>query len=188
MSADYKQKYLDLRSKLMEVADTSFRLGFEQGMKEGMIQQMQQQMQQQAEQQAAMEQQMAQGQMPPGAEGEMSPEEQAMMEQQGGAPMEGAPEEMGPEAASELDQHIEELESLVAKGEKPSVLSMRKAVEELVSLRKAQKEKMSKKMQATVTSQKKFVDGILKKWEEESKDSVSDLEKIIEQHEVETEK
>lgn len=185
MSADYKQKYLQLRAKYLEAADVSFRLGYEQGMKDAMMQQMQQQMQMQQEAEAAA--------MQGAQEGELSPEEQAQMEAESGAPMEEAPPEaadqegMSNSMGSELDQHIEELASLVAKGEKPSILSMREKVDELVSLRKSQKQKMSGKMKQNVSAQKSFVDNLLKKWETESKDTVSDLEEIIKQHEVNTE-
>lgn len=210
MAADYKQKYFNLRSKFMESIDTSFRLGYEQGAKDAGNQFMQQQMQQQMQQMAMMEQQMAnQAQGAPGGPegGQPSPEEQAAMEamaQQQGAPgQEGqqpSPEEMeammaamqqepaaNPEMASELDAKIQELESLVAKGEKPSILSMREAVDGLSALRKSQKEKMSASMRENSSSQKKFVDNILKKWEQESKDTSSDIETILKQHDIKTE-
>jgi hypothetical protein len=197
MALDYKQKYYELRSKMMENMDVSFRLGYEQGYSEG-------EKAAQAQAQAMQEQMMAaqaqgmggdpgmppEGQMPPG---EGSPEGQAMEEQgmssegqmppgEEGAMMGMAPELQSEENSSELDQQIQELESLVAKGEKPSVLTMRKAVNKITNLRKSQKETFKRRVKQTSSSQKKLVDNILKKWEleaneEQQKDA---LNKIIE--------
>jgi hypothetical protein len=180
MSADYKSKYLNIRAKFMEVADVSFRLGYEQGMKDATMQQMQQQQEQQMQEEQMQQQMMQQG------GGEMPMEGQEGMPPEGMPPEGMPPEEAGAEQAgdsSELDQSINELEGLVAKGEKPSVLSMRKAVEELATLRKSQKQKTNKATQANVTYQKNFVDGILKKWEVESKGTTTKLEEIIKEHE-----
>ena len=166
MSVDYKTKYIDLRSKFLEATDVSYRLGYTDGMKDGQQQMQQQQM---AEQQA-MEQQMAaaQGGMPPGMEGGMPPEEDE-------------------EAGSELDQHIKGLEDMVAKGEKPSVLDMRKAVIGLSSLRKSQKTKSTNKTAKVESAQKNLVDSILKKWEKESRTVTSDLEDIIKENGIKVE-
>jgi hypothetical protein len=182
---DYKVKYLDLRAKLLESTDVSYRLGYEDGLKEGQQAAQQQQMEQQM-----MEQQQAAamgGAMPPGAEGgappppgmegEMPPEEMgAQMPQAGGE------EDMGEAEGSELDQHIGELESMVQKGEKPLVSDLRKAVESLSTLRKSQKAKKSQKVQRVVSSQKSLVDNIMKKWENESKNVGENLESIIREH------
>lgn len=188
MSADWKVKYLDIRSKLKEATDVAFRLGYERGMKDGTQAAAMQQMQQQAQMQQAMMQggqpgapgeDPSQGGMPPGEEqgGEMPPGgDEAMMD---GA----APEEMGDaQGGSELDQHINELEGLVAKGEKPSVLDIRKAVQSLAGLRKNQKNAWAKKTEKIIPAQKKVVDNILKKWEEESKRPSEKIEEIIKQH------
>lgn len=185
MSAvDYKSKYLDIRAKLLEATDVAYRLGYESGMKEGQQAAQEQAMQEQAmmEQQAAMQ----------GA----SPEEQAAMGEQGGGSM---PPEMGggemPEGAgdegptegneqSELDGHIAELEGLVAKGQKPSILDLRKAVKSITHVRKLQKNQWNKKRDNVQSSQKKFVDNILKKWEKEAsaKSVTEELEEVIKQH------
>lgn len=180
---DYKSKYLNMRAKMMEVADVSFRLGYEQGARDSEMRQMQQQMQQQ---QMMQEQAMAQQAQMAG-----SPEEQAMMEaqqQEELPPGQEAPmsqeEEMVdvPSGPSELDEKIDELESLVAKGEKPSVVALRKAVEQIAEIRKSQKQKLTSRQQKEVSAQKNFVDSILKKWESESKDLSEDIEDIIKQH------
>jgi hypothetical protein len=189
MAADYKVKYLDIRSKLKESTDVAYRLGYERGMKDGTQAAQMQQMQQQAQMQQAMmqggqpgapgEDPSQGGEMPPGAEqgGEMPPGGDEAMQ---GAP---APEEMGDEqGGSELDQHINELESLVSKGEKPTVLSIRKAVEALAGIRKNQKNAWQKKAEKIVPAQKSLVDNILKKWESEAKKPSAGLEEIIKQH------
>ena len=165
MAVDYKTKYIDLRAKFLEATDVSYRLGYTDGMKDG--QQQMQQQQQMAEQQAMAA---AQGGMPPGAEGEAPPEEG-----------------MDEEAGSELDQHIKGLEDMVAKGEKPSVLDMRKAVIGLSSLRKSQKTKSTNKTAKVESAQKNLVDSILKKWEKESRTVTSDLEDIIKENGIKVE-
>jgi len=175
MSADYKTKYLDIRSKLIRATDAAYRLGYEEGMKEGQ-QAAQQQQQEMAMQQQAMMQQGMGGE----AGAEMSPEEQAMMEEQM-AQEGGAPEEISEAEGSELDESIAELESLVAKGEKPKVTDIRKAVLALTSLRKSQKQKVNEQ-KATSSAQRRVVSGLLKKWEEETKSEYQDLETIIKEH------
>jgi len=174
----------------MKTAERMYRLGKEDGLKEGQMQAQQQQMEMQAQQEAAMA--AAQGGqidpetgqpippeagMEPGMEGELPPEEMAAM--QG--------EEMDEEQGSELDQRISELESLVAKGEKPKVTDLRKAIDEITSLRKSQKKMKPSHKKVTSSKQKDLVDGILKKWETEAnKESVVDnLEKIIQKEGIE---
>lgn len=186
MAADYKVKYLDIRAKLKEATDVSYRLGYERGMKDGTQAAQMQAMAQQQQQQAAMMQGGAPG-GDPGMEGgdpsmqggDPGMEDQGQM-QEGGAP---APEEMGDEAGgSELDQHINELQGLVSKGEKPTVLSIRKAVEALAGLRKSQKSVWQQKAEKIIPAQKKVVDDILAKWEKEVKKPSEDLEDLIKKH------
>jgi len=190
--SDWKMKYLDMRAKLLEATDVAYRLGFEQGMKQASEQQaLQAQAQAQMQAQAA-----AQGMSPEGVlvgREEMPGEEmpgEGMPPEAGSMPGMGE-EEMMPGAVagapaegdgSELDQHINELESLVAKGQKPSVLALRKAVTSISDLRKTQKEKWSKKVEKETSSQKKFVDNLLNKWEKEVKDVTEDLEEVIQEH------
>lgn len=189
MSADYKAKYLEVRDKLVEATDVAFRLGYEEGMRDGEMQAQQAQMQAQQEQMAQAEAMMGGGEMPPGAEGggEMPPgmeEAMAAAEQGEGAP----PEAMDEEQAGELDAHIQALEEMVAKGEKPSVKDMRGKVEKLSSLRKNQKEAWKKKTSQTLSSQKSFVDNLIKKWESDAKETVNDIDKIIKDSGVEVQK
>ena len=177
MAADYKKKYLDIRSKLIESVDVAFRDGYEQGMKEGA-----EQAQQQAEQeQMMMEQQQMQqeaamnGQAPEAMDG--VPPEAPMGEE------EMMPEEMGgEEAGSELDQHISELEGMVSKGEKPKIADLRKAVAGMVDLRKNQKNVFAKKTEKIISGQKNLVDNILNKWEKEATSVTENLEEVIKEH------
>ncbi len=182
MSNDYKQKYIEMRHKLIESVDVAWRDGYEQGAKDAQMQAQQQQMEaqaQQAAQQAAM-----MGGAQPGQEGDpnaqMSPEEEQMMMEQGGGqePMPG--QEMPMEGEStELDSKLAELQDLVSKGEKPKVLDLRKIVNELATVRKSQIENFKNKNKKVETAQRSLVKNILKKWSDESKSVTDDLEKIL---------
>lgn len=108
---NYKQKYTELKMKFMESVDTAFRLGYEQGVMQA------QQDQAAMQQQQAMEMQQQAQQGPDfsgnGAEGSQPGAEQ-MANPNGGEIQES--DSMNP-AGSELDQHIEKLESMIAKSE-----------------------------------------------------------------------
>jgi len=184
MSVDYKMKYIDLRAKFMKTADRMYRLGKEDGLKEGQLQAQQQQMEQ-----AAQEEAMMNGQVDPQTgqpiEPQIDPQTgQPMPPQEGEMPMDGQPPEgmeMDQAQGSELDQRIGELESLVAKGEKPKVTDLRKVILELAGLRKSQKQLKPNHKKVVVSKQKDLVDGVLKKWEKEanSKSVTDNLEDII---------
>lgn len=175
---------------MIESTDLAYRLGMADGLKQGAMQAQQQQMAQM--QQAMMQPQIdpATGQPIPGGQPGMDPMAQ------GGAPMDPSmmdpnamaagmdPNAMGtqdlePGAANEMDQYIEELESLVAKGEKPSVIDIRKRVEAITNLRKSQKAKMKQNQPAVTAAQKKLVNGILAKWEKETKVTSENLEDVL---------
>lgn len=194
MSSDYKTKYLDIRAKLKEATDVAFRLGYERGMKDGtQAAQMQAMAQQQQQQQAAM---MGGAPGQPGGDPSQDPSMQGGDPSQGGMPPEAGVDdgsqdptmaggEQEPEDAgggSELDQHIDELQGLVSKGEKPSVLDIRKAVQALAGIRKAQRNVWAQKAEKVIPAQKKLVDDMLKKWEKEAKKPSEGLEAIIREH------
>jgi hypothetical protein len=191
MASDYKTKYMDIRAKLLSATDTAFRLGYEKGMKDGTQAAQMQAMAQQQQQQAAM---MGGAPGQPGQDPSMGgdPSMQGQDPSQGGMPadpsqMEGAGAPGDQEMAdagggSELDQHIDELQSLVSKGEKPTVLSIRKAVEALAGIRKAQKNTWAQKVEKIIPAQKKVVDDILKKWDKQAEKPSEGLEAIIKQH------
>lgn len=179
----YKAKYHEIRSKLISATDVAYRLGYEQGLKEG--EQAAQRVQEQ--EQMAMEQAALAGQGMPGeagmeggidaAAGASDPEQSPTEEAIDDAEMMNAAQ-----GGTELDQHIDELESLVAKGEKPKVTDIRKAVEALSSVRKSYKEKTKKRQKKVVSAQKQFVDNILKSWDTEQKEVAENLEDIIKEH------
>lgn len=105
----------------MESVDVAFRLGYEQGAQAAQMQQMQDQAQQMAEQQAQEAQMAANGMGPdgqpqPGQEGgdsgaQIQEDSRGVGQQAQGA---GGTQAQG---GSELDQHIGELEGLMAKAE-----------------------------------------------------------------------
>ena len=140
MSAEinYKNKYMALRAKYMNDLDVAFRLGMEQGAQQEQQNQMaEQQAQQQAMDQAAMAGQDGQpgegggfggpqegGDQPPGQPGE-------------GAPAEGGNPAMAAQGGSELDQHISQLEGLIAKSESLSKdPDIKKSLDNLKAMRK----------------------------------------------------
>ena len=187
MAVDYKAKYLDLRSKFAKTTERYYRTGYEAGMKEGQMAAQQEQMQMQQQQEM-----MAQGIDPETGQpmeggGAVDPEtgmpmegDPAAMGEEGQIPPEG---EMGEEGGTELDQHINELEGLVAKGEKPKVTDLRKAILSLSNVRKNQRNQLkSNHKDVTVSKQKSLVENMLKKWESEanSKSVTEGLEDIIE--------
>jgi hypothetical protein len=165
MSLDYKQKYLELRAKMLENIEISYRLGYEHGASEAQL--------------SAMQQTQAQAQ-------EITPPQEQIPNNQTGIPEASVNEygdmsELDASNLSELDSSIQELENLVAKGEKPTILCMREAVNKLAELRKTQQEKMKRNQTQVTSSQKSLVDGILKKWEKEvNSDKIGlELESII---------
>lgn len=108
-SIDYKQKYQELKLKYKETVDLAFRLGVEQGLQQAQVQQAQQaQAQAEQAQQAAMGQQFGQ----PGQDPSTSPEQ-----------------EMGQDG-SEMDQHINTLESMLgsAKPGSPEEANLQKSL------------------------------------------------------------
>ncbi len=196
MASDWKTKYMDIRAKLKEATDVAWRLGYERGMKDGTQAAQMQAMAQQQQQQAAMmggapggqpgqpgmdpsqDPAMAGGMPPDAGGGDPSQDPEAMM----GEAAPGAEEMQDAGGGSELDQHISELEGLVAKGEKPSVLDIRKAVQAIAGVRKAQRNIWAQKVEKIIPAQKKVVDGILAKWENEAKKPSEGLEAIIKEH------
>jgi hypothetical protein len=153
MSAEinYKNKYMELRSKYMNDLDMAFRLGMEQGAMQAQQDQMaQQQAEAQQMQQAALQ---AQGQ--PGQEGA------------GGPPQEGAPQgqeaqepDMNGQNESELDQHIAKLEGMVSSPGAGANPEIQKSLQELISLRKKELEKI--KFDREMKKSEKAISGIAK--------------------------
>lgn len=149
---NYKKKYLELRSKYIGDLDMAFRLGVENG-----AQQAQQQQALDAQAQVREEKMQLQQAQAAGAPGQMGSEGEngpPSTEQPG---QESAPAESGvsapaganasgPEAApqqsTELDTHISQLESMLGSNPSPEI---KKSLEAIVSLRKAEKQAIEMK-------------------------------------------
>jgi hypothetical protein len=170
---DYKAKYYALRDKLIRVMDFSYREGYEAGAKEAQMNSLMQQQQQQA----AMAQQQAQM---------MGGEQEQEMPQEAG--QEATPE-AGP--SEDMDEYIQELESLVSKGEISSD-DLKKSLEKIKAHSvKLKRPKPLRKLSAQVsknmpqsgkealTKQHMIVENVLKKWEEESQQAISDMGRLI---------
>lgn len=99
MEVNYKLKYNELKLRFISALDVSFRTGYEAGSQAAQIEAQQQQMQMQADQAAQAQQQ-------PGQPGEEQPEDGQEQPQ----------DQQHPEG-SELQRHIDELESMVKKSE-----------------------------------------------------------------------
>lgn len=124
---NYRNKYHALRLKFVESMDMAFRLGYEQGQKDAMVDQAAQ-----AQQDAAAMQANENGEQP-GEEGQESGQngesgqESGQPGQEGPQPGQQAPSPSGMQSSaipgapqgSELDQHINTLESLVSSKDAP---------------------------------------------------------------------
>lgn len=194
---NWKQKYLELKSKYMNAVDMAFRLGYEQGSTD-----------------SSMEaQSMANATPAPQSPSNPEPTSKPNNNDAPGTPDQGnAPDKSGapsvqptsspdgqPDSSepisenpegSELDQHIAKLESLVAKSESLNLEELNKTINDLKNLQKSVKPhshvsralhtpefKLSLQAQhnldnnskATLTMQHKIVQEALNKWEEEEK-------------------
>ena len=160
---DYKIKYDDLKLKFHDAVDVSFRLGFEQGAQSAQMQQAQQQAQD-AQMQMQQAQQMQQQGQQPGQEDPNNP---------------GSPDSSG----SEMDQHINTLESMVNKQDpsSPETANMMKslnAMKSLIEMKKSEKmiNSIAKAMKPKFTIGK----GANKNLSEHGKKALNDQEKIVE--------
>lgn len=142
---DYKDKYLDLRDKFLKSTDVAFRLGYEQGLKDAQQQQAQMQVQQQ--QQMAQMQQMGQQQDPNAGQ----PQDPNM----------GQDQQVDPNA-DHLGQSMDELGQAVQKSE-------------LVSRSKLADFNLDHNSKKSHNMQKKIVDDIMKKWEQETPRTIEEI-------------
>lgn len=200
---NYKNKYMELRAKYLNDLDMAFRLGFEQGGQQAQQDQMMQQQQQQQEMEAAMMQQQQ------GAGGEFGGEGGEGAEQPG-QPGQEAAAAPGQPGGSELDQHINQLESMLSKpGAKPE--EIQKSLQSLKSLRKAQLQEIELKKSTAaikgiakalhkpafkfsttashnlkdnakqaVSMQHKIVSDVMAKMEAEERRATTDISKLLE--------
>jgi hypothetical protein len=170
MALDYKAKYLELKARMLENTDMSYRLGYEQGFKD-----CQSQAQEQAIGQIAQQNSQPQnGQVGPDGQPQNAQVPNIQNQDQD---MQGEGQEVQPEG--ELDQHINELEQLVAKGEKPTLLTIRDTVTKLSELRKSQVNKIKDKNNKLESAQKKLINKVLSKWDSE-KSTDLDIDKLLE--------
>lgn len=139
---NWKQKYIELKSKYRNSVDMAFRLGIEEGMKQGQLDNANQQLQQaNADKQNAM----GGGEQPgkPNNNGAPGTPDQGEAPDKSGAPsiQPGAVEPVQPAGTSpmadsehpqgsELDQHIAKLEGMLSKSEVP-MEDLKKSLEEL---------------------------------------------------------
>jgi hypothetical protein len=190
---NWKNKYLELRSKYINDIDMAFRLGYEQGMQGAQ----QQQAQEQKTQMEQAQQLQAQGLNGDNGEGKAPRlgDEGGEIEQPGQSP--------GTEQSSELDQHIGKLETMLSSTPDAEI---KKSLQALVTLRKAEKEAMELKKSAaaipgiikalhkpsfklgvtaahnltenskkTITLQHKIVNDIFKSWQTEEAKASKDI-------------
>jgi hypothetical protein len=179
MALDYKTKYNNLKASFLSSVNTSFKLGYEKGLSDSQTQQAQQQA---ADAQAQLQAiQNPQGQLdangqPMDPNAPQDPNAQPAQLQKDPSAM-GQEQPMDEGQGTELDGHLNELEGLVSKGQKPSLPDLRKKIEEITNLRKSQKESLPIKQ---VESPKKLlVKSILDGWKKEEVKSTSKLADII---------
>lgn len=206
---NYKNKYLELRSKYINDLDTAFRLGVEEGMKSAQQQQAVDAQQQAQEQELAEAQGMG-GQ--PGEEGGQPGGEQSNEQpsaggeqggEQGGQPQFGEDQGQG----SELDQHIGKLEGMLGQNSSPEI---QKSIDDIKNLRKVEKFRIEMKKsekaiagiakalhkpafklsalaqtnltdsaKKSVSMQHKIVSDIMKSWQEEENKAGKDITNIL---------
>ena len=214
---NYKDKYLQLKQRFQESVDVAFRLGFEQGTMAAQQQQMQQQQQQMADQQAQEAQMAAQGM---GGESGQDPGQSGQESGQPGAQIQDDSRGVGQQAmgadgnspqpgmgGSELDQHIGQLEGLMAKSEygteqwetlKKSLEGL-KSIKVTLDLKKNEqliksiganlkkplvfsgraKHNLSAPAKAAVNMQYKIVNELMDTWEAEEKGLPTEIQKIL---------
>lgn len=195
MAADYKIKYEQLKANFISTVQKSYALGLEAGLQQAQMQNLQQQASDaQAQLQALQNPQVdANGQpMQPGQDPNapqdpsQNPNAQNAQQQDPNA-QNAQPAQFGQSpddgSGTELDNHLNELEGLVAKGEKPSLPELRKKIEEITGLRKAQKQP-AKQAKQVESSQKQLLNSILKSWKQEAPKVSNSIADIIAQAEA----
>lgn len=190
---NWKSKYQELKAKLKSSVEASFKIGFEQGAQQA-------QMQAQADQAAQAQAAAQQGQ--PGQEGGAPGEEGG--EQPG---QEQQPGQENPQG-SELDQHINTLQSMVQKSElKPEDLQeLKKSLDGLVAAKQAKEAQaaikgiakalnrpnkifnlspsaqanLSSQAKSAVTMQERVINDVMKSWKEEEERVGKDVLEVLE--------
>jgi len=202
-NVDYKKKYMELRSVLMNVIDQVYRAGYQQGSKDAQVDSLMQQNQQLMAQMSGMMGGMMGGEPRVEEEGgPMAPEDQA------GQFMDSAADAHEQQGTSELEQGIAELESELSKKEADKehtanllaainrslgklkeaqelkksaahIKKMREANKRVQTLSIGYKHNLSKTHKKAVNKQQEIVEKILKKWESESQDAATEILGIV---------
>jgi hypothetical protein len=191
MALDYKHKYDQLKNTFLSSVQTSYKLGFEAGLNQAQLQNAQQQASDaQAQLQALQNPQQvdANGQPIQNQPGQPASEQSGQISGQNG-PVSGQPSQMGQQPAmdegqgTELDTHINELEGLISKGQKPSLPELRQKLEQIQDLRKSQRQSkpQAKKVEST---QAKLLKNILDGWKQEAPKISNSIADIIAQAEA----
>jgi len=200
-NTDYKKKYLELKSVLMNVVDVSFKNGYQAGYKE-------------AQADSAAQQLSAMQQNPMGMGGDPNA---IGAEDQADQYMQSAAEAQGEGAGTELEAGIAELEAELSKSEidKGIVLNhlnkmafsvkklkeskeLKKSADMIKKIKTASKEikglsigyknNLNHVHKKTLNAQQAIVDNVLKKWEtEEQKTSSSILDILSNENKTKTE-
>jgi hypothetical protein len=195
---DYKKKYMEIRSILVNSVDQAFKAGYQQGSKDAQVEAMQQQAEMQAQQMAAM-----QGGMQPGMDdGTMTPEEQQ------GQVMDGAADAHFQDGSNELENGMAELEQELSKAEfdKQAIAAqlanltrslnkikeaneLKKSSSHIKKIKNAHnklseyslgyKKNLSTTHKKAVSAQQNIVEGILKKWEAEETKVAADILDVL---------
>lgn len=188
MNIDYKQKYMQIKQQWQDSLDVAFRLGFEQGSQQATMQAAQQQ---QADQ-AAMQQGVGPGENAPTEESESPEAEQQQADQP-------------PGQGSELDQHIQKLESMLGKSELSATdaMELRKTLNDLkaasftvqmkksaaiakkigqnlkpkgpIKFSKSANANLNPNQKQALSLQEKIVTDMFKAWEDESSKGTNDI-------------
>jgi len=188
---NWELKFKNLLSKYMNGIDLAFSKGYVKG-KDDAAKEQQQQQQQELEAQAAAAQGMGDAQQ--GAPGGQDPtalnaQQQQQVEDAGGEP-----------GGTELDQHLQEMESLVAKSKgklseelKKTLLKMKKETEllnkslykkdKLLQTKNAVKDLTGKAAPQVLTEQHRVVKSMIASWDDSSLDASNEIEKAIKANE-----
>lgn len=203
MQINYREKYKELKLKVKDLADLSFRLGVEEGLRQGQIQQQQQQQQEMEMQQAQMAMQAQQGGQPgqPGQPGQEDPQQGDPNAQPGQEASNG----------SELDSHIAQLESMIQKSDtaapeyqalkksldsvkafqadlrqkydlkkgEQSIKAIGKALKKPFTINKRAESNLSQSAKGAIGSQEKLVQDIMKGWADEEKTVLAQVNKTL---------
>lgn len=186
---DYKQKYEELKNRFMSCVDAAWEDGFRHGMESSQLDQAQQTLAQPQP-----------GEEPAGQPGVAAPEAPDQTPTPAGEQPSNAPQE------DELGKHIEQLESMLGKGEFgfSDIQDLKKTLNDIRSLQvqinltksmeSIKNTKMSKPAfslspkvkanlpqpaQKSLTMQEEIVKGIFEKWEKDAASTASDINSLF---------